>query len=176
MSDAEGLGEPDFGLPPPCGCPSCGAPLRWAQMDEGGSCGWLASCSCGRPAARFPRRPEYEPDDPIGEALGPPCAPGRPPWIRVFQLTSGYPWWLPWRHVPRACPACRQRVTFSVWTTLPGRRTAYSELCLACGCATSEHLWPRGGMRQAPVTGSEWSPPCLAVARLRRAVFCPPRS
>jgi hypothetical protein len=26
-------------------------------------------------------------------------------------------------------------------------------------------------LREAPVSGSEWSPPCVAVARLRRAVF-----
>jgi len=29
-------------------------------------------------------------------------------------------------------------------------------------------------MREAPVSGGEWSPPCVAVARLRRAVFSPP--
>ena len=26
-------------------------------------------------------------------------------------------------------------------------------------------------LREAPVSGNEWSPPCVAVARLRRAVF-----
>jgi hypothetical protein len=31
-------------------------------------------------------------------------------------------------------------------------------------------------MREAPVSGGEWSPPCVAVARLRRAVFSPPLS
>ena len=90
------------------------------------------------------------------------------------QLTSGHPWWLPWRHLPRSCPGCRQRVTFAVWKRLAGGRSAYSELCLACGRATSEYLWPRDGrMREAPVSGGEWSPPCVAVARLRRAVFAP---
>jgi hypothetical protein len=29
-------------------------------------------------------------------------------------------------------------------------------------------------MREAPVTGTEWTPPCVAVTRLRRAVFSPP--
>ena len=48
-------------------------------------------------------------------------ATSRPPWIRVFQVTMGYPFWLPWRHVPRRC-RCGQAVTFGVWTTLPGRR------------------------------------------------------
>ena len=127
------------------------------------------------PAAHFPLRPKDEPEDPIAAAFGPAYAPSRPPWIRVFQLTSGYPWWLPWRHLPRGCPGCRQRVTFAVWTRLAGGRSAYSELCLACGRATSEYLWPKDGrMREAPVHGSEWSPPCVAVARLRRAVFFPP--
>ena len=66
-------------------------------------------------------------------------------------------------------------MTFAVWTRLPGGRSAYSELCLARGHATSEYLWPMdGGMREAPVSGGEWSPPCVAVARLRRAVFSPP--
>ncbi|MGZ4391278.1 MAG: hypothetical protein ACXVRK_03995, partial [Gaiellaceae bacterium] len=84
-------------------------------------------------------------------------------------------WWLPWRHLLRACPGCRQRVTFAVWTRLAGGRSAYSALCLACGHATSEYLGPSGGrMREAPVSGRDWSPPCVAVARLRRAVFSPP--
>jgi hypothetical protein len=58
-------------------------------------------------AVHFPRWPEDEPDDPISAAFGPAHAPDRPPRIRLFQLTSGYPWWLPWRHVPDACAGCR---------------------------------------------------------------------
>ena len=57
---------------------------------------------------------------------------------------------------------------------LAGGRSAYSALCLACGHATSEYLLPRDGrMLEPPVHGGEWSPPCVAVARLRRAVFSP---
>jgi hypothetical protein len=156
---------------PAADCPSCGEPLTWSQTAPEGSGCLLAICSCGRPTARFPRRPGHEPDDPIRAAFGSPHAPARPPWIRLFHATSSHPHWLPWRQVPRPCPSCRQSVTFCVWTQLPERRTAYSELCLACGLATSEYLGPRGGMREAPVSGSEWTPPCVAVARLRRAVF-----
>ena len=29
----------------------------------------------------------------------------------------------------------------------------------------------RAGAGETPVTGGRWSPPCVAVARLRRAVF-----
>ena len=62
-------------------------------------------------------------------------------------------------------------MTFAVWTLpAPGRR-AYSQLCLGCGRATSEHLRAGTDLREAPVSGTEWSPPCVAVARLRRAVF-----
>jgi hypothetical protein len=127
------------------------------------------------PAAYFPLRSDYEPGDPLSAAFGPALPPGRSPWIRVFQLTCGYPWWRPWRHVPGGCPGCRQDVTFAVWTMLPGDRRAHSTLCLACGHATSEYVWVANrGMSEAPLSGSEWSPPCVAVARLRRLVFCPP--
>jgi hypothetical protein len=29
-------------------------------------------------------------------------------------------------------------------------------------------------MREAPFSGGDWNPPCVAVARLRRAVFASP--
>ncbi|MGE5435116.1 MAG: hypothetical protein ACM3S3_10070 [Candidatus Doudnabacteria bacterium] len=149
--------------------------MRWAQIPGRETKRWFAICSCGMPSAYFPLRPEYEPEDPLSEALGPALPSSRPPWIRVFQLTSGYPWWLPWRHVPGGCARCRQDVTFAVWTRVSRGRSTHSALCLACGHATSEYLWPLDGrMREAPGCGSDWSPPCVAVARLRRAVFSPP--
>jgi hypothetical protein len=120
----------------------------------------------------FPGRPDHRPRDPLRAALlsAPAATATTPPWIRLFQLSSRHPWWLPWRHVARACP-CGQRVTFAVWTLpAPGRR-AYSALCLACGRATSEYVRADAELREAPITGTEWSPPCVAVARLRRAVF-----
>jgi hypothetical protein len=80
-----------------------------------------------------------------------------PTWIRLFQLTSGYPWWLPWRHLPRRCHRCRQRVTFAVWTRLAGGRSAYSALCLACGA----------GHQRVPVAAGR---PDARGARLRRRV------
>jgi hypothetical protein len=126
------------------------------------------------PWAFLPGRPGYVPDDPLSEAFGAGRMNRResPPWIRLFQLTSGYPWWLPWHHVGRGFPGCGQRVTFAVWTRLASERHAYSELCLACGLATSEYVHSRKRhLSESPVSGSEWNPACVAVARLRRAVF-----
>jgi hypothetical protein len=62
-------------------------------------------------------------------------------------------------------------VSFAVWTRPDHGRRAYSVLCLGCGRATSEYVGVDTELREAPVSGSEWSPPCVAVARLRRAVF-----
>jgi hypothetical protein len=153
-------------------CGACELPLRWEPIeDRRGGERWLAVCSCGMPWVFFPGRPGLRPRDPLRAALLSEAAPAEsPPWIRLFQLSSRHPWWLPWRHVARAC-ACGQRVTFAVWTSPdPGRR-AHSALCLACGRATSEYVRTDGESREAPVSGGEWSPPCVAVARLRRAVF-----
>ncbi len=158
----------------PTKCGECELPLRWEQLDDRNGERWLAVCPCGMPWVFFPGRPGYRPRDPLRAALlveAAPAGPAPPPWIRLFQLSSGYPWWLPWRHVARACPGCRQRVTFAVWTSPTAGRDAYSALCLACGRATSEYARTGTDLREAPVCGSEWSPPCVAVARLRRAVF-----
>jgi hypothetical protein len=62
-------------------------------------------------------------------------------------------------------------VTFAVWTRPAPDRHAYSALCLACGQVASEYVRTDAELREAPVYGNEWSPPCVAVARLRRAVF-----
>ena len=120
----------------------------------------------------LPDRPDYQPRNPLRAALLTAApAESTPPWIRLYQLSSGYPWWLPWRHVARACAGCAQRVTFAVWTSPAPNRRAYSALCLSCGQVMSESVRTDAELREAPVYGNEWSPPCVAVARLRRAVF-----
>jgi hypothetical protein len=163
--------------PPSC-CGVCEMELEWEQVEAGRGERWLAVCGCGMPWAFFPTRPDHQPQDPLRLALlgrrTRAKAADSPPWIRVFQITSRHPWWLPWRHVARRCAGCGQRVTFAVWTRpAPGHR-ALSVLCLACGRATSEYLYSGGRVSELPVSGSEWSPPCVAVARLRRAVFYDP--
>jgi hypothetical protein len=157
---------------PQC-CGECGLALRWERVGAAPDERWLAVCACGMPWAFLPSRPNWTPDDPLAAALdgGRRSAGGSPPWIRLFQLTSGYPWWLPWRHVPGVC-GCGQRVTFAVWTRLTSGRHAYSALCLGCGLATSEYVRAKGRcLSESPVSGNQWTPACVAVARLRRAVF-----
>jgi hypothetical protein len=83
--------EADRDRAAPPGCRSCGASLRWAKIPGPDAKRWFAICSCGLPAAYFPHRPDHEPDDPVSAALGPTKPSRRPPWIRVFQLTSSYP-------------------------------------------------------------------------------------
>ena len=94
-----------------------------------------------------------------------------PPWLRLFQLSSSYPWWLPWRHAPARCDQCTQRVAFTVWTRPRVNVHSHNMLCLGCGFTQVGYVYRDGGKRDTPVSGSEWSPPCVAVARLRRAIF-----
>ena len=159
----------------PTNCGECELPLRWERVEDRRDLGerWLAICACGMPWVFFPGRPDYQPRNPLRAALLAAGVPTQssPPWIRLFQLTSGHPWWLPWRHVAGDCARCSQRVCFAIWTSLAPDRCAYSALCLACGQATSEYVRTEAELRETPVSGSEWSPPCVAVARLRRAVF-----
>ena len=160
--------------PPSC-CGVCEMDLEWEQVGAGRGERWLAVCGCGMPWAFFPTRPGHQPDDPLRAGLlgrgARAKAADSPVWIRVFQITSRHPWWLPWRHVARGCAGCGQRVTFAVWTRPAAGQRARSLICLACGQATSEYLYAGGRVSEAPVSGNEWSPPCVAVARLRRAVF-----
>lgn len=44
-------------------------------------------------------------------------------------------------------------------------------VCLACGFTQVGYVYRDEGNRETPVSGSEWSPPCVAVARMRRAIF-----
>jgi hypothetical protein len=53
-------------------------------------------------------------------------------------------------------------------------RSAWCAGGLACGQATVEYIPYGCRVRETPVTGNEWVPACIAVARLRRAVFGAP--
>jgi hypothetical protein len=73
------------------------------------------------------------------------------------------------RHRP--CDGCAQVTTFSVWSVPRPWLRAYSTVCLACGYTTVEHVHHDSTLHETPVAGKEWTPPCVAVARLREALF-----
>ena len=156
---------------PPSECDKCSLPLRWGRLRT------RPLRTLGQPAGRstlsFWIAPIGSLTTNFTEALGDPQRPKDPtrPWLRLFQLSYGFPWRLPWRHVPVACAACSQEVTFGVWTIPRYDIRAHSMVCLACGQTTVEHVYPGHGQSGTPVTGREWAPPCVAVARLRRAIF-----
>jgi hypothetical protein len=86
-------------------------------------------------------------------------------------MTSGYPWRLPWRHAPVPCDHCGQRVAFAVWTQPRFGVGAHNTICLACGFTRVGYVYRDNDRHETPVSGAEWTPPCVAVARLRRAIF-----
>lgn len=133
----------------------------------------MSLCRCGRFHAFFPARPDWEPEDPLVAALA--AKEGvrepTPPWLRLFQLSSRAPWWLAWRHAPVSCDQCGQRVAFASWTRPRFSVYSHNILCLVCGYTQVGYVYTDGGKQETPVAGAEWSPPCVAVARLRRAIF-----
>jgi len=69
------------------------------------------------------------------------------------------------------CDRCAQRVSFAVWTQPRFGVAAHNTLCLACGFAQVGYVYRDDDKHETPVSGAEWTPPCVAVARLRRAIF-----
>jgi hypothetical protein len=128
---------------------------------------------CGQFRAFFPSRPDWEPDDALTAALAPMRAirEPAPPWVRLFQLSAGHPWRVVWRHAPVACDRCGQNVVFAAWTRPRFGVAAHNTLCLACGFAQVGYVYRDRDKREPPVQGGEWTPACVAVARLRRAIF-----
>jgi hypothetical protein len=111
----------------PTHCGECGLPLRWEQIESsvGRAERWLAICACGMPWVFLPERPDYEPEDRLAEALLTSSARAEPssPWIRLYQLSSGYPWWLPWRRRWRGAPGGGNPVTRFVGVPVRQRAT-----------------------------------------------------
>jgi hypothetical protein len=91
------------------------------------SAGWRsAPAECRGRSSRS--APGYQPEDPLVEALGNAHTDsgGSPPWIRVFQMTSGYPRWLPWRQVGGGCGGCRQDFARLIRAARAGRAPVWA--------------------------------------------------
>lgn len=62
-------------------------------------------------------------------------------------------------------------MAFAAWTRPRFNIYSHNILCLACGYTQVGYVYTDGGKHETPVAGADWSPPCVAVARLRRAIF-----
>lgn len=158
-------------------CPRCGGTVGWETFRRGQEERWLGVCrDCGWMIVFLPDDPKCTPRDPLRTFLLGRRAPARsdsPPWIRLFRMTSRLPWDIDWRHCPRPCRACQTHVTFETCLCPRPYTVAHCLLCLVCGQTTVEYARPNTAVRETPVSGERWSPPDVAVARLREAVFRP---
>jgi hypothetical protein len=158
-------------------CERCGGPIGWETSRQGQEERWLGICGeCGWMVAFLPERPNCTPRDPLRTFLierKVPPRPDSPPWTRLFRMTFRLPWDVNWRHSPLPCPACETHVTFETCLNPRPYTLARCMLCLACGRTTVEHVRSNAPLRETPVTGAHWTPPDVAVARLREAVFRP---
>jgi hypothetical protein len=112
-----------------------------------------------------------EQDDPVTAFLGlQELKAVTPPWIRVFRLSQQAPWSVQWEHDPARCQACGAAVVFATSERLPSV-TRLHDMCLNCGHVEVEYKRPLTGRILGCLSGSDWSPPCPAVQKLRRAIF-----
>jgi hypothetical protein len=162
---------------PPHNCRRCGGTVGWETLRRDDEERWLGVCrDCGWMTAFLPDSQGSTPRDPLrvfllGTAVAQP--PESPPWIRLFRITARLPWNVNWRHHPLPCAECQTHVTFETCMYPRPHVVAHCMLCLACGRTTVEHIRPEANLRETPVVGERWSPPDVAVARLREAVFRP---
>jgi DNA invertase Pin-like site-specific DNA recombinase len=76
------------------GCEACGGKLSWEWIDDEEAERWLGICpNCARMRAFLPDEPDRRIDEPLTAFLGEPdLTPSRPPWIRAFRASGGWPW------------------------------------------------------------------------------------
>jgi hypothetical protein len=158
--------------PQNAGCDACGSALSWECMDGEEAERWLGVCpNCGRMRAFLPDEPDRQIDDPLTAFLGQPdLTPSRPPWIRAFRASGGWPWLARWSHHRPPCDRCSAPTVLTLEHPPSAFTGVCATLCLTCGEVRSDYV--KDGV--SPVgwlMGHHWTPPCPAVIRLRRAIF-----
>lgn len=161
-------------------CDDCAPTTRWERRDLSPTGeAWLGTCeTCGSMQVQALDAPEMEIEDPLAFfLLGVPKsepAPTRPPWQRFYARTLDAPFHLRWRFVVDPCEECEATSSVSA-TDVTASGTHSLTLCLNCGVACVETT--RNAMAAAPIrlTGNQWSPPDLAVKKLRDSIFEPYR-
>lgn len=158
---------------PNAGCETCGGWLKWNCITDEGYERWLGTCTeCGRMRAFFPDDPQRRFDDPLTAFLGDPdLTPSRPPWMRAFRASVGWPWLARWSHHRPACDHCSAPTLVTLEHPPSAFTGVRATLCLACGEVRSASV--RGDSLAGWLVGHQWTPPCPAVIRLRRALFTP---
>jgi len=157
-------------------CPGCKkeAP-RWESRVRDGHELWLAICpACGWVGSYDATRQAVA-EDPLTSYLGDePLRQESPPWVRLYQVSMQAPWNYVWRCQPGGCRECDRGVVFeSGCRSRPDFEASWS-LCLACGYAHVRYLNPQWGSL-AEMGGSQWTPPCPPIKKLRRTIFSRPR-
>jgi hypothetical protein len=156
------------------GCETCGECLKWQRFTDEETERWLGICSgCGAMRGFLPDEPTHEIDDPLTTFLGQPDpSPSRPPWIRAFRASAGWPWNARWSHRRQPCGRCSAPVVLTLEHPPSAFTGVRAALCLGCGEVRSAYL--KGGVSaNGWLVGHGWTPPCPAVIRLRRALFTP---
>jgi hypothetical protein len=154
------------------GCEVCGGWLKWDCITDEEGERWLGVCAdCGRMRAFLADEPHRQIDDPLTDFLGEPdLTPSRPPWVRAFRASGGWPWLARWSHARPPCDRCSAPTVLTLEYPPSGFTGVCGKLCLACGEVRAGYV--KGGV--SPVgwlVGHQWTPPCPAVIRLRRALF-----
>ena len=160
----------------PGACPSCGRQPRWESLDDSGEERWLAVCRCGRMQTYLPDQPGLDPEDPLRAfLLGPdrPIFPASPPWVRVFLASVEGPNPVRWRFCHEACRTCGTSAAFGFQACPRAGVFAICTLCIACGNATACYSKPGRAVFEGPVVGRTWTPPGIAVQRLRDCLHRP---
>lgn len=141
---------------------SCGGLITWEFTTDGEE-RWLGVCDCGSISLFLPDRPHEAVDDPLAfYLLGYSELPEqRPPWVRLIHTSREYPFLVEWRHLAGSCEACGCH-TVLVGQGYPHEPTC--TICLACGFASLTY-------RHRRLIGTDWSPPCPVIARIRRLAF-----
>jgi hypothetical protein len=155
------------------GC-ECGGCLKWQRLIDDGCERWLGIClDCGGMRAFLPDDPGRLVDDPLTAFLGhADPSPSRPPWVRAFRASAGWPWHARWSHRRQPCVRCSAPTVLTLEHPPADFTGVRGALCLACGEVRAAYL--KGGFAAGGwLAGHEWAPPCPAVIRLRRALFAP---
>jgi hypothetical protein len=117
------------------GCEPCGEFLRWQRLTDEDTERWLGICpGCGAMRGFLPDEPTRQIDDPLTTFLGQPDpSPSRPPWMRAFRASAGWPWFARWSHQRSPCDHCSAPTVLTLEYPPAAFTGVCGTLCLACG-------------------------------------------